>query len=103
MHSNLFNHSPSTVYLGCFQFYININKAVVSILVCQSLTLFLIMPSQLVPITGMTGSKGMSIFSLLIPVAKWLSKNSFQSVFQLAAFHCILSKNEHCNLKFDIT
>ena len=51
----------------------------------------------------MTGSKGVSIFSLLIPIAKWFSKNSFQSVFKLAAFRCKLSKSECCNLKFDIT
>ena len=86
-----------------FPVYINVNKAAISILVCPFLTLFSIIPSGLIPLIGMTGSKGMSILSLLIPVAKWFSKNSFQSVFQLAAFHCKLSKSECCNLKFDST
>lgn len=103
MHNNLFNHFPNTMHLVCFQFYTNTNKVVISIPGYKSLTLFSIMPSGLTPIFGMTGSKGMSILNLLIPVAKWLSKKSFQSMFQLAAFHCKLSKSERCNLKFDIT
>lgn len=95
MHNDL-SCSPRTAHLDSLQFHVHKYKAVISILVCKLLALFWVMPVGLIPIIGMTGSERMSLLSLI-------QKKSFQSVFQLAAFHRILSKSECRNRKFYIT